>query len=229
MRKCHICGASEDLVYIEKGKLITKGYLIPITKGHVCRPCSLKRRIIINKKKLNLGSGNDYKNGWTNVDLHGKYDVKHDLNRLPFPFKDDQFDYVLASHVIEHLNDTVKVMTELNRITKQGGIIEIKVPYFNSFNSFRDVTHKQFFTWDSFSPFTGFVSSKEGNVDYIPKLFGYKERKVIWGTSKRFTFACNLVNRLVNLNPEFMERRFPFLVTVEALHIKLENIKGNGK
>ena len=50
-------------------------------------------------KKLNLGSGFDYKRGWINVDINNKdiygrkikIDVKHDLNKSPWPFKKNEF------------------------------------------------------------------------------------------------------------------------------------------
>jgi ubiquinone/menaquinone biosynthesis C-methylase UbiE len=179
-------------------------------------------------KKLNLGCDFDYKEGWTNLDFHKnlKCDVVHDMNKFPYPFKDGEFDYVLAKHVIEHLDNIPKVMNELWRITKSRGIIEIHVPYYKSFNAFRDVTHRQFFTWDSFSSFTSKNSSKEGRVGYIPNLFEYADRKLFWGTTQKALFrpVCTLMNSIVNANPEFVERRMPFffeIINPEALMVKL--------
>ena len=49
-------------------------------------------------RKLNLGCGEDYKEGYVNVDFHGhvNIDVQHDLNSIPYPFADNSFDHVLA-------------------------------------------------------------------------------------------------------------------------------------
>lgn len=48
-------------------------------------------------------------------------DVVWDLNKCPYPFEDDSVDYVLAKHVLEHLDDVISVMNGLHRILKKGG------------------------------------------------------------------------------------------------------------
>ena len=66
------------------------------------------------KKKLNLGCGRDYKEGWVNLENTNKYistkfkaDIYHDLNKYPYPFKDDQFGLIVASHLVEHFDDPI--------------------------------------------------------------------------------------------------------------------------
>jgi len=91
-------------------------------------------------KKLNLGSGEFKKKGYINLDYYSitKPDVKHDLNRLPYPFKDNQFELIEADHVLEHLDNPFKVMKELHRISKNNGLIIIRVPHFS-----RGFTHPE--------------------------------------------------------------------------------------
>jgi len=52
-------------------------------------------------------------------------DVK-DLSR----FKDQHFDYILASDIIEHfpISETVMVLKEWKRVLKVGGVIEFRLP-----------------------------------------------------------------------------------------------------
>src|SRR5438552_19142237 len=38
------------------------------------------------------------------------------------PFKDKAFDYVIASHIIEHMDDPVRFCSELMRVSKRGFI-----------------------------------------------------------------------------------------------------------
>ncbi len=73
-------------------------------------------------------------------------DVQHDLEAFPWPFKDNTFDLVLLSHVLEHLTDTDKTLKEVRRVAKPGAHVVIQIPYFRSPDAFGDPTHKHFFT-----------------------------------------------------------------------------------
>lgn len=94
----------------------------------------------MSEQKLNLGSGEDYKEGFVNVDWQPltKADVEHNLNVFPYPFEDNSFDYIEAFHVLEHLDRPFNVMKELHRILKPGGKLVVKVPHFS-----RGFTHAE--------------------------------------------------------------------------------------
>ena len=103
---------------------------------------SIRRTNRLNQKKwlkdkkhlkiLDLGCSNiDY---WPEAnhyaDIHNFEEQFKNLN-LKFtrikpdeklPFKDKEFDYVICSHVIEHVNDPVKFKNEIERIGKSGYI-----------------------------------------------------------------------------------------------------------
>lgn len=49
--------------------------------------------------------------------------VEGDVERLPFP--DKSFDYVVSSHVLEHIPDFVQGVRELNRVARKGVIVAI--------------------------------------------------------------------------------------------------------
>lgn len=53
-------------------------------------------------------------------------DFKVDIQDLPFA--DQQFDFVFASHVLEHIPDDKKAISEIHRILKPGGIAILPVP-----------------------------------------------------------------------------------------------------
>jgi SAM-dependent methyltransferase len=93
-------------------------------------------------RKLNLGCGEDFKDGFINVDFHShvRIDVQHDLNAFPYPFDDSSFDHVFASHILEHLDRPFLVMKELHRILKPGGTLTVKVPHFS--RGFSHAEHK---------------------------------------------------------------------------------------
>ena len=96
-------------------------------------------------RKLNLGSGSFYKDGYVNVDLSAgaKPDVIHDLDVVPYPFADDEFDLVEADHCLEHLSDPFAAMREIHRITRNGGAVRIRVPHFS--RGFSHPDHKSGF------------------------------------------------------------------------------------
>lgn len=103
-------------------------------------------------KKLNLGCGNDYKEGWINVDLGDniKKDIKHDLNKIPYPFKENSVDIILMKQSLEHLDYPVKVLQELVRICKNGARIMIYVPHATSYAFISGLQHKSLFTENTF-------------------------------------------------------------------------------
>jgi len=106
-------------------------------------------------KTLNLGSGNSYVEGETNIDLYAaRVDVRHDLNVLPYPFEGDTFDEIRCMNIIEHLDDPVAVMQELHRIGRNGCILTIRVPHFRSASVAEDITHRRGFAWRTFDMFT---------------------------------------------------------------------------
>jgi len=87
-------------------------------------------------KLLNFGAGTKVINhsDWDNADIekHNGSNLIFDFNKFPYPIKDNTYDYVLASHVLEHLEYPEKAIHELFRITKHKGIVEVRVPHLNS-------------------------------------------------------------------------------------------------
>jgi len=56
----------------------------------------------------------------------GDVDYQVDIQSLPFP--DGQFDFVFASHVLEHIPDDRKALSEIHRILRPNGIAILPVP-----------------------------------------------------------------------------------------------------
>ncbi len=63
-------------------------------------------------------------------------------NILNTPFKDESFDILHCSHVIEHFGypDITKVLDEMFRITKKGGYVIIRSPLMHP-NFYNDIDH----------------------------------------------------------------------------------------
>ncbi len=61
------------------------------------------------------------------VDLYSPIaDVKADITALPF--EDDSFDVILCNHVLEHIENDRKAMSELYRVMKPGGYGIFQIP-----------------------------------------------------------------------------------------------------
>ena len=110
-------------------------------------------------RKLNVGCGLDLKKDFLNIDILPPYDMKVDLSRKPYPFNDDSFDYIYMDNVLEHIKDPILCLEELHRICSPKGTIKIIVPFYNSPNAYRDMTHCNFFNLDSFNDFD--IENKE--------------------------------------------------------------------
>ena len=102
----------------------------------------------MNHKKIQFGCGKNYLNGYINCDISNnvKTDRIVDLNNFPYPFADNSAEEIIMDNVLEHLDDVVMVMKEVNRILINGGVARIYVPYAKSDGAVEDPQHKHFFT-----------------------------------------------------------------------------------
>lgn len=51
------------------------------------------------------------------------------VDMLAMPFDDGSFDLLIASHVLEHVEDDVRAVREIHRVLKPGGIAILQTPY----------------------------------------------------------------------------------------------------
>jgi len=87
---------------------------------------------VLSEKKnwhvLDIGCGytaNEFATTICDVQDLSKFYVDKNFVRLTdkqLPFKDDQFDFVIASHVMEHVKDLKFFISELERVSKKGYI-----------------------------------------------------------------------------------------------------------
>jgi SAM-dependent methyltransferase len=146
---------------------------------------------------LHLGCGTKILPGCLNVDrakLPG-VDLVVDLNRFPWPFRSGAWDKVVAHHVVEHLADTPRVLREMHRVLKPGGICELRVPNIAGSDAWNDPTHVRFFTRRSFD----YLRRDSANNYYFG--FGFEQCLVRnhFGTGRPGRISW-LMNPLVN-NP----------------------------
>jgi SAM-dependent methyltransferase len=102
-----------------------------------------------------IGCGPIKLDGYIGIDLKELpgVDIIHDLNNIPWPIQRNSADLVIASHVIEHVDNAIEFMEEIHAILKPGGKAVIKYPHFSQRCAFQDPTHKRFMTVESLDYF----------------------------------------------------------------------------
>lgn len=120
-----------------------KKYKIPLWNGKFPSSTYVKHPIestFDGKRVLNVGSGSTTYKAPNVVNLDGTngdgVNIVFDLSKTPLPFKDNEFDLIIANHVLEHVPNWFECMRELARVVKVGGRIEIWIPPVSSDSAF---------------------------------------------------------------------------------------------
>lgn len=115
--------------------IYTKGHLLDLGCGNVPLFGAYERLISENTCV-----------DWGNTFHKNNYlDVEADLNR-PLPLKDNAYDTVVLSDVLEHIRRPEELIREINRVMKDEGIFIMNVPFFyhlheEPFDFFRYTKH----------------------------------------------------------------------------------------
>jgi len=144
-------------------------------------------------KRLNVGSGTDYREGWINLDYNSEYhpEVVWDLTNLPLPFPDNEFDEIEMIHVLEHFHDPLNIVNELWRISKPGAKITIKVPHHSCHFSKGDLTHHHQFSTREFTHF-------EFDPIYYNTKTRFKVKTSVRCLNDRGRFIPKIINAVMN-------------------------------
>lgn len=167
-------------------------------------------------KKLNLGCGEDKKEGYINCDLSQEVnpDMCFDLNN-GIPLKDNSVEEVFMSHVLEHFHEPLKILKEVYRVCKNKAIVKIKVPYFSSESAFSMMDHYSFFTWTSFD------ALEKGHACHWQSVGNFKTIK----KRLRWRKAFKPLELFFGLFPRIYQEFFCWWFPAKELEIELEAIK----
>lgn len=145
------------------------------------RDCDLKGLL-----KIDLGGGLNPKEGYISIDQRNGQ-IKCDLND-GIPLKDNSVGVLNASHIIEHLRDPLKTMSEIYRVLADGGWAMIEVPSTDGRGAFQDPTHVSFWNENSFWYYT--KSSKAKYIDNSSIRFQVFRNDTVWWDNKIAVTHC---------------------------------------
>lgn len=138
------------------------------------------------------------------------------------PFKDNSVEEIIAEHVLEHVNNFIPLMHELNRICKKDSLIKIKTPFYSSWGQFNDPTHVRFFTPWTFEYFKKNNYSHE--VNNKTNMFSIENVKLNFGVGK--SSKLNFIfNPLINFNQRIYCRFFAWIFPSAEIEYRLKVIK----
>ena len=187
------------------------------------------RATIASRRVLDIGCGINKAAGAIGMDINPRTDadVIHDLDDLPYPFDDDQFDEVIGRHVIEHVKEPMAVMAELHRITRPGGLVRLLAPHWTNPDWASDLTHRNHINSYSFRNLTN------DRVNY-PFYTDVRYRQVaarvtllkIWKWTG-LEFLINLDHRYPSLRffRQIWEHYLNFMARGKEIYFELEVIK----
>lgn len=120
-------------------------------------------------RKLNLGSGKDWREDYFNVDIdpYWEPDAVMDFNQ-PAPIgqlmatarfgavslESNYFDEIIANDALEHIRNLTTAMTTCLNLLRVGGLFRIAVPYDLSWGAWQDPTHVRAFNERSWLYYT---------------------------------------------------------------------------
>jgi SAM-dependent methyltransferase len=181
---------------------------------------------------LDIGCGKNKMNGAIGMDINPNTDadVIQDLNSLPYPFRDNEFDVVIGRHVIEHVAEPMAVMEELHRITRPGGRIKLITPHWTNPDWATDLTHRNHLNSYSFRSFTDESS-------LFPFYSGVRYRQIEARVTLANIWKWLGMEILINADHQFPSLRFfrkfwEFYLNAvmrgKEIHFELEVVKNAG-
>lgn len=173
-------------------------------------------------RTLDVGCGVNKYPGAVGIDRNpaSGADVLCDLDRFPYPFRDNSFDRLRAVHVIEHVSDVLRTVEEFHRLVRPGGRVYLVTPHYTDFSSFCDPTHR----WhlNSFS-FRYFGEDHAGFGYYSPAKFREISIRVKLLAFWRWLGFELLVNRSLRFR-RFWEHYLCFVVRGKLVEWDLEKV-----
>jgi SAM-dependent methyltransferase len=187
----------------------------------------VKNNVLDGKRALDLGCGSRKLPGAIGIDVlrTPDVDIVYDLSVSPWPLRENEFDVVFMSHFLEHMDDLLKVLSEVHRIARNGAHVIIRVPYFRSTDAYTDPTHRHFFTSRSLDYFfEGERIARDCGASYVPFRFRKLGFWYAWPGLSHNPLR-QFLKPFMHRYPQFYDQYLSLLIPVGSITWELEVIK----
>lgn len=170
---------------------------------------------------LDFGCGQAKTPGSVGMDLFpgDGVDVVHDFNVFPYPFEADTFDEIVCNSSLEHVDDFIRTVVELHRISKPGALLKVSAPHFSGPDAYRDPTHKTFFAYTTFDFFAK-GGSYRSNVNGLLAI----ERRM-FGVPRKTGMIKSIFKDVFNSMPNLYETRLCWMFPAKTIYYELRVLK----
>jgi len=194
--------------------------------------CLLFATLISMTKILDVGCGSNKFEGAIGLDNNPKTsaDVIHDLGEIPYPFEDSEFDLIVTRHVAEHVPDLMAFVSELYRITRDGGRIRIVTPHYTNPDWATDPTHRNHINSYTFNTFMADRQVFDFYTDVrLRPVRTYVSLLGLW-KALGIEFVVNLDQKNYKLRflRKFWEHYLSYIFRGKELHFEFEVVKDAG-
>jgi len=149
-------------------------------------------------------------------------DVVHDIEVIPFPFPDNEFDIVICRHLLEHIKPDkfFPFMDEIYRILKPNGIMKVWVPHASSMVAYGNPDHKKFFACASFTYFGPHTE------DYYCKArFRIIKKRLNYTIIDKVAFLNPIINPIINIHTGIYEKFLSGILPADEIYVELQAVK----
>jgi len=121
------------------------------------------------------------------------------------PFEDNYFDYIFSKSVIEHFYDPQKLVKEIFRVLKPGGLVITMCPSweFNYKTYFEDYTHRSPFMIESLGDIFKIHGFEDVEVEF------FKQLPSTWEKSAFFATSLSVITR--TFAPSFLRKYYKWV------------------
>ena len=186
---------------------------------------------------IDLGCGQRKKPGAIGLDIARipGVDIIADVMK-PLPLRDKSVDEVVASHLIEHVDNVMDFMGEIWRVCKPGALVYMRFPHGTSkYVTWKDPTHKRGVFLAMFEYFDPNTFAGQAFGYYHPAKFQITERRINFNMNAEQgvgrlprRVVGGVLDRLANHNERaqyFCERFWGNWIGMEEAHIWMRAIK----